>query len=602
MFFQTIRKCLPNKVFSKILFYYSATILLTMFLLLSVLSRYYTEVIIQKEMDASTRTLERIESHLHQKEAYVQNVVQELYFRTDLIFNDIAYALQHDYDTYLSYRLDKYSESSSFVPNNLNTFFPAYFSQDVDIDAVSLKSASSTTEYVYINNHTRWNQYMKKGQPAIASQNGLTTYLKEFQFNKMETETSKYNKIQISRSINDPATLTKLGTLTVYYDTTGIRELVRLRSAQIKGTVHIMNRKGDFLYSSDKISAPEPLRDIPFGTNFTRIHWKGESYYINTLADDQMGYLYLSFIPESKIKKVTIVHRYMVLATILLSCIAIAITYFLMRSYSRRINKIETAIHEVRGGNLQIRIPDSRERDELTTISESFNEMLDDLNQYIEDVYVLDIRQREAEMKALHSQIQPHFLYNTLEAIRMKAIADGSKTTSNMIYSLGQLFRYSLNNKEIVQISDEMEHVKEYIGLFQVRYPNRLTITYDLPEDCLDEKILKFTLQPIVENYMIHGLRKETNHNELSIKIERKQQDIVILIEDNGSGISKDKLTCIQSKLLDGTTTTEGSIGLSNVHQRIQYKYGQAYGIQISSIEGEGTRVEVTIPEARREI
>jgi two-component system, sensor histidine kinase YesM len=574
-----------------------------MFLLLSVLSRYYTEVIIQKEMDASTRTLERMESHLHQKEAYVQNVVQELYLKTDLIFNDIAYALQHDYDTYLSYRLDKYSESSSFVPNNLDTFFQAYFSQDSDIDAVSLKSASSLTEYVYINNHTRWNQFMKKGKLATESQNGLTTYSKELRFHKMETEqdTSKYNKIQISRSINDPATLMELGKLTVYYDTTGIQELIRLRSAQIKGTVHVMNRKGDFLYSSDNYSVPEPLRNIPFGTNFTKIKWKGESYYINTLADDQMGYLYVGFIPESDIKKVTIVHRYMVLATVLLSCIAIAITYFLMRSYSRRITKIETTIHEVRGGNLQIRIPDCRERDELSTISESFNEMLDDVNRYIEDVYVLDIRQREAEMKALHSQIQPHFLYNTLEAIRMKAIADGSKTTSNMIYSLGQLFRYSLNNKEIVQISDEMEHVKEYIGLFQIRYPNRLIITYDLPEDCLHEKILKFTLQPLVENYMIHGLRKETNHNELNIKIQRKQQDIVILIEDNGRGISEDQLNRIHSKLLDGTTTTEGSIGLSNVHQRIQYKYGQEYGIQISSMEGEGTIVEVKIPAARKE-
>ncbi|MCM3654972.1 sensor histidine kinase [Metabacillus litoralis] len=602
MFLSNLMKKLTNKVFSKILITYSATILLTMFVLLLVLSRYYTEVIIQKEMDASTRTLERVEYYLQRKDEHIKNVMQELYLTRDLIFNDIAFALQSDYDTYLSYRLDMYSENSSFVPNNLNTFFQAYFSQDSDINAVSLKSTSSDTEYVYIYNHYKWNKYMDKKMPE---KENLTGHLDDLQLQQVEWEQEKstFNNIQISRAINDPTTLKKLGDLTVFYDIAGIQDLIRLRKSQFKGTVHIFQRDGNYLYSSDNgnSTVPEPLKNLAFETNFKKVKWNGKNHYINTVADDYMGYLYVGFIPENDIKKATIVHKYMFLSTVLLSCIAIAVTYFAMRSYSRRINKIETAIHEVQGGNLQIRIPDSREKDELTTISESFNDMLDDLNMYIKDVYVLNIRQREAEMKALQSQIQPHFLYNTLEAIRMKAIADGSKPTSNMIYSLGQLFRYSLSSKEIVQISDEIQHVKEYIGLNQIRYPNRLNVTYEIPETCLDGKILKFTLQPLVENYLIHGFQKETNHNELLIKVQRIHQDIEIVIEDNGNGIPLDKLLAIQTKLVEGATTSEGSIGLSNVHQRIQLKYGQEYGIQINSIEGEGTRVDVRIPAARRE-
>ncbi|MFJ7975140.1 sensor histidine kinase [Peribacillus sp. NPDC096379] len=599
MFLSKMKKRLTNKVFSKILITYSATILLTMFLLLLVLSRYYTEVIIQKEMDASTRTLERVESYLQRKNEYTQNVMQDLYLKTDLIFNDIAFALQHDYDTYLSYRLDKYSENSSFVPNNLNTFFQAYFSQDPDINAVSLKSASPGTEYLYIYNHYRWNKDMAKKENL----EGKSIHPEDLQLQNVEWEQERsiFNNIQISRSINDPATLKKLGDLTVFYDTSGIQDMIRLRKSQFKGKVYIFQRDGDYLYSSDNSNIPEPLKDLSFRTSFKKIKWDGKNYYINTLADEQMGYLYVGFIPENDMKKVTIVHRYMLLSTFILSGIAIAVTYFAMRSYSRRINKIEKAIHEVRNGNLQIRIPDSREKDELTTISESFNDMLDDLNMYIKDVYVLNIRQREAEMEALQSKIQPHFLYNTLEAIRMKAIADGSKPASNMIYSLGQLFRYSLSSREIVQISDEIQHVKEYIGLNQIRYPNRINVTYEIPETCLDEKMLKFTLQPLIENYLIHGFRKETIHNELRIKVQRIHWDIEIIIEDNGKGISQDKLLAIHTKLLAGTTTSEGSIGLSNVHQRIRLKYGQDYGIQISSIEGEGTIVEVRIPAARSE-
>ncbi|MCK1994923.1 sensor histidine kinase [Peribacillus muralis] len=603
MFLNNMIRRLTNKMFSKILITYSVIILLTMFLLLLVLSRYYTEVIIQKEMDASTETLERVESYLQQKDEHVQYVMQQLYLKTDLIYNDIAFALQHDYDSYLAYRLDNYSENSSFIPNNLNTFFQAYFSQDPDINAVSLKSVSPGTKYEYINSHYRWNKYSDKREQKKGNQEGLPVHPQDLQLQQVEWEQDRtiFNNIQISRSINDPATLKKLGDLTVFYDTAGIQDLVRLRQSQFKGTVHIFQRNGDYLYSSEDGSIPEPLKDISFETNFKKIKWKGKNYYINTLADDHSGYLYVGFMPEDDIKKVTIVHRYMLLFTVSLSCIAIAVTYFAMRSYSKRIKKIETAIHEVRDGNLQIRIPDSRGKDELTAISESFNDMLDDLNMYIKDVYVLNIRQREAEMKALQSQIQPHFLYNTLEAIRMKAIADGSKPTSNMIYSLGQLFRYSLSSKEIVQISDEIQHAKEFIGLNQIRYSNRLHVTYEIPENCLDEKMLKFTLQPLIENYLIHGFRKETSNNELLIKVQRIDGTIEIVIKDNGKGIPIDKLWAIQTKLLEGNTTSEGSIGLSNVHQRIQLKYGQDFGIQISSKEGEETIVEVRIPAGRRE-
>ncbi|MCH1625218.1 sensor histidine kinase [Ferdinandcohnia quinoae] len=601
MFTRKRKKRLSNKVFSKILVYYSATILLTMFVLMFVLVSYYTEVIIQREMDASTRTLERIEANLNQKEEYVKNVMQELYLKSDLIFYDITYALQNDYSTYLSYRLDKYSESPSFVSYNLDTFFQAYFTQDPDINAVSLKSSNPGTEYIFVNNHHRWNQFLSKNEKSeIQDRLGLAPEDMKILKVKWEQERQIYNNIQISRSINDPVNLKEIGKLTVFYDTESIQDLLQLRRSQYKGSVHIIGRDGSQLYSSTHSSIPTLLKDIPFETKFSKEKWKGKNYYINTIADDQMGYVYVGFIPEQEIKKVTIVHRYMFLATMLLSIIAIAVTYILMRSYSKRINKIDNAIHEVRDGNLKIRIPASKQSDELTTISESFNDMLDDLNKYIKDVYVLNIQQREAEMKALQSQIQPHFLYNTLEAIRMKAIADGSKTTSNMIYSLGQLFRYSLSSKEVVRVADEIEHVREYISLIQIRYPNRLHVSYEIPEKYLEEKILKFTLQPLVENYLIHGFRKETNQNELVIRVQRKQQDIKLIVKDNGCGITSTRLVQIQEKLQEGTMTSEGSIGLSNVHQRLQLKYGLDYGLQITSIEGEGTTVVIKIPAARR--
>ena len=599
-----MKKHLRNKVFSKILFFFSATTLLTMFLLLFYLSRYYTDVIIQKERDASTQTLEQIELSINRKQEFVQNVIKELYLKKDLILYDIAFALQNNYSTYLSYRLDKYSESSSFVSNNLDTFFQAYFTQDPDINAVSLKSAGYGTEYIYVNNHYRWNQFLKnsKSQQEAYSRDRIGKKDGELIAAEWEPNKEAYNTIQISRFINDPVTLETIGDLTVYYDTAGIQDILRLRKSQYKGSVHIISKDGTSLFTSNQSAPLEQLQKLPFITNFSELTWQGQTYYVNTLADQEMGYLYVGIIPEKEMKNVTNVKQYMLLATILLSSIAIGATYFVMRSYSRRISAIDSAIHEVRKGNLQIRIPQSKEKDELTTISESFNEMLDDLNKYIKDVYVLNLKQRDAEMKALQSQIQPHFLYNTLEAIRMKALADGSKTTSNMIYSLGQLFRYSLSGKEIVRISDEIEHVKEYVGLIQIRYLNRLKVSYDIPDTYLDENILKFTLQPLVENYIIHGFRKEAEDNELFIQVKGKNQDIEIMVRDNGRGISPDRLHFIQSKLREGTATTEESIGLSNVHQRLHLKFGIDYGLTIHSAEGKGTTVVIKIPATRRRI
>lgn len=573
-----------NRVFNKVLLIYSITIVLTLFLLLLVLSRYYTQVKVQEELDYNSRTLERIESTFDRKHEYLQSSVRELYMKNDLL-TDISFALQHTYGEYLSFKLNKYYDSNSFVPNNLDTFLQTFFSQDKDINAVALRSITTNIEYSFIFNHNRWNKSLPN-----------ETQVRNVLPNEIIDDNGKYKNTYIfNESINDPALLKNIGYITVYYSFDGIEELLDTAKLKLIGSVYIFDRKGHHLYSSEKGSLPEPLRKLSFSTNSREVHWNGQTYYMNSLADRETGYMYVGFIPEKEISKITIVHWTMVLFTSLFAIIAIIIAYFAMRNYAKRIYAIDATMKQVKKGNLAVRVQNDDKKDELSTISNSLNDMLDELNQYIDDVYILTIEQREAEMKALQSQIQPHFLYNTLEAIRMRAVMDGSKTTSVMIYNLAELFRYSLTSKDVVTIGDEIEHIKKYLELMQIRYSSRLQVYYRIPDCYYSNKIIKFTLQPIIENYIKHGFRKEASDNWIDVKAEKGDSALHVYIEDNGYGISAQRLREIK-ETLDSPAMKSDSIGLKNIHERMQLTYGKEYGIQIESVEGKGTIVEIIIP------
>ncbi|MGE6256615.1 sensor histidine kinase [Heyndrickxia sporothermodurans] len=551
-----------------------------------ILSRYYTKVKVQEELDFNSRTLERIEANFGKKQEYLQRAIRELYMKNDL-FTDISFALQHNYSDYLSFKLNKYYNSNSFVPNNLDTFLQMIFSQDKDMNAVALRSNTTNIEYLFIFNHNRWNRSIISTETQISE-----IPIKQ---NNLKDSNRFRDTFIFKENINDPSLLKNLGHIAVYYSFDGIDELIDARKNKLLGSIFIFNHEGENLYSSSKGDMPESLRHLSFSTYSKKISWKGNSYYLNTLADESTGYMFVGLIPEKEISKITIVHWTMVLFTFLFATGAIIIAYFAMRNYAKRIYAIDYTMKQVKKGKLAVRVKNDSKKDELSTISFSLNNMLDELNQYIEQVYILNIQQREAELKALQSQIQPHFLYNTLEAIRMKAVIDGSKTTSVMIYNLGELFRYSLTPKEMVTIGDEIEHIKKYLELMQIRYSSNLQVFYEIPERYYSNEILKFTFQPLIENYAKHGYRKEAADNCVWIEGEEVNDRLHLYIKDNGFGISNMRLEQIREQLNEKNVKSE-SIGLSNVNERMKLKYGKEYGIHINSELGKGTVVEIIIP------
>lgn len=223
------------------------------------------------------------------------------------------------------------------------------------------------------------------------------------------------------------------------------------------------------------------------------------------------------------------------------------------------------------------------------------------LQQYIDQVYVAELRQKDAELSALKSTIKPHYLYNTLEVIRMTAISENAEKASGLIDSLSKQLRYLIGNEsDQVTLEAELENIREYFYIVKVRYENLYDLEIDVPADCLRLKVLKLILQPTIENAVKHGLRPKKGAGKVRISALRKAECLCITVMDDGVGMTEQQVQEITDVLEQDTLGRQNgekiSIGIKNTYDRIVKNYGKDYGFQITSCENLGTIVEYTLP------
>lgn len=212
-------------------------------------------------------------------------------------------------------------------------------------------------------------------------------------------------------------------------------------------------------------------------------------------------------------------------------------------------------------------------------------------NMHIQKSYLAEIEQKNAEMAALQSQINPHFLYNTLEAIRMKAICNGDQEVGKMLYSMAVTFRSQLKEADIITLAQELHYCKKYLELFEYRYPKKFQSRVDCPLEYMNVPIIKFVLQPIIENYFIHGIRMRDEDNCIQITVEKREEDFVIIVEDNGRGMSEEEIQTKNQQLMENKMDKRKSIGIANVNRRVKAVYGSAYGLRMEQVKTGGLRV-----------
>lgn len=264
-----------------------------------------------------------------------------------------------------------------------------------------------------------------------------------------------------------------------------------------------------------------------------------------------------------------------------------------IRSITRQMTKIES-------GNFNTRVT-VQTADEVGLLARSFNKMVVRLQSYIDEVYVAQIKQKQAELNALKSQIRPHYLYNTLEVIRMSAVANDDHEVADMILSLSHQLKYVLDSgQETVPLAEEKANLEQYFKLMAYRYgERRLAMEFRFETELLNVPIPKLTLQPIVENAIYHGILPKSGKGTVRITAEKSEGcRMTVTVDDDGIGMTPAGLELLRARLNGGKPEGFGSggIGLKNVHDRFVALYGEDYGLQVNSSERIGTSVRFNIP------
>ena len=291
-----------------------------------------------------------------------------------------------------------------------------------------------------------------------------------------------------------------------------------------------------------------------------------------------------------------------------LSILFILILYVTLRqtfsNYQKQVVDLVDSIEVIAQGEEGLRIDTSEKDQELLLIAETTNDMLDRLEKNIHDIYQLELSQKDANMRALQAQINPHFMYNTLEFLRMYAVMESQDELADIIYEFSSLLRNNISDERETTLKQELEFCRKYSYLCMVRYPKSIAYGFKISPELEEMRIPKFTLQPLVENYFAHGVDHRRTDNVISIKALKGQGFVEILVEDNGRGMPAEKLASLQEKLSQRSFEHEASysgerqsIGIVNVHERFVLYFGDRYQISVESAEQEGVRYHITIQD-----
>lgn len=291
---------------------------------------------------------------------------------------------------------------------------------------------------------------------------------------------------------------------------------------------------------------------------------------------------------------------------LILTVMVLTFAWLYSKSFSSRIERLVWKFKQAETGDLALQDP-IEGNDEIAALDGHFSHMLTQLDQLIRTNYIQQLENKETQLRNLQLQINPHFLYNTLETISSIAAVRQVFVVCDMCRRLGEIFRYSLgkNYGEIVPLRQELDHIKNYIFIQKIRYGNRFKVCYNIEEGSEDYKIMRFLLQPIVENAILHGLAggNPEDPGVLEISVSLQDDALTVRIIDNGKGMDEQKVTELTQYInrADGKENAARSIGIRNVNQRIRLACGAEYGVSIESHPGMGSCFTVRLPVIRGE-
>jgi two-component system sensor histidine kinase YesM len=360
------------------------------------------------------------------------------------------------------------------------------------------------------------------------------------------------------------------------------------------GLVYLFDQHDETLYTSDAMQPKMDADKLLALENGSTQNVNGKPYYFSKYVSPEISFTLVSGISMADfVKKSQFILKISIISGVISVLLSAILIYLLSQRLLRPLKELVYAMRTMREGNFNTRI-EPRSNDELGFIADSFNSMASNVNSLINEVYLRQISEREAELKALQVQLKPHFLYNTLNGLYWKLYLQNDRDTANLVSSLSDQLKYSLERvSKQTTLQEEMKQIRNYLYIQAAFVENSFDVSIDMDEEVADCLSLRLFLQPIVENVFVHAFRGLDTSKLLKIRAFRLDPFLKIEISDNGCGMEQE---VIERIFADKPTGERDPLGVKSVIRRIELIYGPPYRLEITSRPCEGTTVHLYLP------
>lgn len=413
------------------------------------------------------------------------------------------------------------------------------------------------------------------------------------------------DSIELSRIVYDHQTYKPIGLMIMRLSPAFFKDtLDKYEKGEIE-QIDILTNIGTHIAPSSTLTSTATLNNCYESSDSGILEEPDRWVVYSKLKDTAAKYPYYKWTVLVSVTKATILRSYremvilFIVVAIVFALLADTLAIKAAESITTPIADLADAMNSVKEGNFDIKVKEESRIDEIYGISQGFNQMVLQLDQLINTVYKAQLAEKEAQFKALKSQIHPHFLFNTLQLIGWKAHEYEADEISEMISSLSYMLSTDIynDNDQDYSLKDELEYINNYILIIQYKYKDKISFQNETDSECLDCHIPKLIIQPFIENAIVHGLAPKTGPGIIRLSIFRDDETLNILIIDDGVGIPKYILDALQNdESLPNSNSDGHHIALKNVQERIHLLYGSDYGFTINSQLYQGTTVNITIP------
>lgn len=393
----------------------------------------------------------------------------------------------------------------------------------------------------------------------------------------------------------------ELGICSISVSAKYFQDIMKNANITSEGLVYLMSENGRMITSSNSSILQKMQKKgilLNYGAElFMEKKKEGQKeYYITRQNVDGASWQMILIIPESEYEDQ---YRFLWLSAALMlgSMIAVIVlmSYLLSGYYVGRLKKLNAEMTGLESGNLNANLPITTEKDEIEEIYHNFNGMVQEVQRLMQEHYQLGKEVKMAEVRALQAQINPHFLYNTLDLINWISMDYGAEEIGTLTWNLARFYRLSLNHgKSLISIGEEVEHVEVYVNIENYHFDNAISLEVDVPEELKNYACLNIILQPFVENAIVHGIAEKPDIEscEIRIRARREEQDIIFSVQDDGPGVDVKEM---QKETQQDIRTAQHGYGVRNINFRLKLCFGEKYGVTYLESE-KGTHVEIKIP------